>query len=74
MKTIRIALLAGAAALLLSGCVGYGPHGGWGHHRGHMDGYRTGYDRPDGYGPNGYPGRPCDPDGDGVADAGPCRR
>lgn len=62
MRTLRMVLLALAAALLLTGCFGYGPHMGWGYHGGHMDGYHRG----------GYPTGPCDPDGRSNPDAPPC--
>jgi len=63
MKRITVLLLVGAAALLLSGCYGYGPHMGWGYQGGHMNGYRT----------DGNPAAPCNQDGRGGQNGPPCR-
>jgi hypothetical protein len=37
MKTVRTLVLVAAAALLLSGCFGYGAHMGWGEQGRHME-------------------------------------
>jgi hypothetical protein len=47
MKAIALWVLIASAALLLSGCPGYGTHMGWEGHGGHMNsssmnGYHTG--------------------------------
>ena len=61
MNKIRVMMLVGAAALLLSGCYGYGTHMYSGNRGDHM--YGDDYDRHMGREDiRSYPAAPCDPD------------
>jgi hypothetical protein len=64
MRRLTLLALIAAAALLVSGCYGYGPHMGWDDHDSHMRSYQG----------DGDPTVPCNPASGRDPYGNPCRR